>query len=86
MSSSATIMNKLSAEQARKQSEFYTDECNQQMHAIMNEIHNHIAKGLYTFIYTGKLCEKVVDELEELGYIIFNGNNNAYEQYWYIKW
>jgi hypothetical protein len=86
MSSSVKIMSKLSAEQARKQSEQYADECAMQMSKIMHEIHQHTLRGLFTFVYTGKLCEKVVDELKELGYSIFNGNNNTYENFWYIKW
>ena len=79
-------MNKLSAVQARKQSEQYADECIMQMNKIMDEIHQHTLKGLFTFIYIGKLCEKVVDELRELEYSVFNGNNNTYENHWYIKW
>ena len=86
MSPSATIMNKISAKTAREQSELYADECAMQMNRIMNEIQMHMYKGLFTFVYTGKLCDKVVDELQELGYSVFNGNNNAYEHYWYIKW
>lgn len=86
MLSSATIMNKISARTAREQSVLYADECAMQMNKIMNEIQQHVFKGLFTFVYTGKLCDKVVDELRELGYNIFNGNDTAYEQYWYIKW
>jgi len=78
-------MNKFSAAHARKQSELYADECIMQMSKIMNEIQMHTCKGLFTFVYTGILCEKVVDELKQLGYSIFHGND-TYENYWYIKW
>ena len=79
-------MNKISARTAREQSALYADECAMQMNKIMNEIQQHVFKGLFTFVYTGKLCDKVVDELRELGYNIFNGNDTAYENFWYIKW
>ncbi len=79
-------MNKFTAKEAHQLSDFFADECAVQMNAVMTAIRMHALKGLYTFVYTGKLCEKVVAELKEMGYSIFNGKDNVYEYFWYIKW
>jgi hypothetical protein len=79
-------MNKISAKEARRLSDLFASECTVQLNAVMNAIRMHALKGQYTFVYSGTICEKAVDELKELGYNIAKGDDDAYENFWYIKW
>ena len=79
-------MNNLTAKQAHALSKLCEQEHHVQLNKVMAAIHEHASRGLYTFVYSGTICKKAVDELRELGYNIVKGNDNAYENFWYIKW
>lgn len=78
-------MNNLTAKQAHKLSVLCMQEYHVQLNKVMAAIRDHASRGLFTFVYSGTICEKVVDELKELGYNIVKGDD-AYENFWYIKW
>lgn len=80
------LMDNLTAKQAHALSVLCTQEHHVQMNKIMAAIREHASRGLFTFVYHGELLKKTVEELQELGYVVSNGNDNAYENFWYIKW
>lgn len=80
-------MNNLSAAEARAIA-VQNSEQNRLMRRIMQSIKEHAEQGHFSFCIDLHSTQSkfVVEQLTELGYNVSNGDDNAYENLWYIRW
>lgn len=83
-------MNKTDILNAAEAHQLAEQNCEQArlLRRIMLSIREHAEKGSFSFCICldSRHSKMVVEQLKELGYNVSNGDDDAYEDLWYIRW